>query len=270
MASHLFDSPDKYNRSQQFHQPSILIGIPAALQEPQDEIGAGASVVPQSYIRAIEQAGGVPLPIPITDREATLRAIYGLIDGLLLAGGVDIDPAHFAEEPNPQLGKVDASRDRVELALTRWALDDQRPILGICRGIQTLNVASGGTLWQDIDAQVPAALDHKHQPGRPYTYRAHPVSVEPGSRLARLVGASELQVNSLHHQAPKEAGHGLRAVAWAPDGVIEGLEGTGDGWIIGVQWHPEWLLDDPCMLGLLQAFVRAAGATTGRPLPVGM
>jgi putative glutamine amidotransferase len=270
MASHLFDSRDKYNRLQQFHQPPILVGIPAALQEPQDELGAGASVVPQSYIRAVEMAGGVPLPIPITEQQPTLRAIYALIDGLLLAGGVDIDPAYFAEEPHPLLGKIDAARDQVELKLTRWALDDRRPILGICRGIQTLNVACGGPLWQDIGAQVPGALDHKHQPDQPYDHLSHLVTIERGSRLAEIVGAGELEVNSLHHQAPKEAGHGLRAVAWAPDGVIEGLEGTHDAWIIGVQWHPEWLLDDPRMLSILQAFVRACGRRPGRPSPAEM
>jgi putative glutamine amidotransferase len=270
MASHLFDSPNKYNRSPQFHQPPTLIGIPAALQEPQDELGSGASVVPQSYIQAVEKAGGIPLPIPITDHQDTLRTIYGLIDGLLLAGGVDIDPARFGQEPHPLLGKVDAPRDRVELALTRWALDDDRPILGICRGIQTLNVACGGPLWQDIGAQVPDALDHKHHPGQPYNHRAHPVAIEPDSRLAAIVGAGEIQVNSLHHQAPSGAGRGLRAVALAPDGVIEALEGTGNAWIIGVQWHPEWLLDDPRMIGLFQAFVRASGRRSDRPAPVEM
>jgi putative glutamine amidotransferase len=263
MASHLLNSPPKYNRLREFHQPPILIGIPAALQEPQDELGAGASVVPQSYIRAIEKAGGIPLPIPITDQEGTLRATYGLIDGLLLAGGVDIDPAYFGEEPHPLLGKVDAARDRIELALTRWALEDGRPVLGICRGIQTLNVACGGPLWQDIGAQVPGALDHKHDPNQPYSHLAHSVTIAPGSRLAGLVGTGEVEVNSLHHQAAKEAGRGLQPVAWAPDGVIEGLEGTGDAWVIGVQWHPEWLLDHSHMVRLFQAFIQACGPPGG-------
>lgn len=242
-----------------------LIGIPAALQEPQDELGAGASVVPQSYVRAVERVGGVPVPIPITDHESTLRALYRWIDGLLLAGGVDIDPAHYGEPRHRALGKVDAARDSVELTLTRWSLDDGRPILGICRGIQTLNVACGGSLWQDIGSQVPASLDHKHQPGHSYHHLAHPVSIEPSSRLGELVGVEEIEVNSLHHQAAKEFGRGLRPVAWAPDGVIEGLEGTGDAWIIGVQWHPEWLLDDARMFRLVQAFVQACDKPETRP-----
>ena len=201
----------------------------------------------------------MPVPIPITDRESTLRTLYGLVDGLLLAGGVDVDPAQFGEEPHAALGKVDAARDRLELTLTRWALADGRPILGICRGIQTLNVACGGSLWQDIGSQVAGALEHKHQPGHSYQHLAHWVTIEPGSRLGALVGVEEVEVNSLHHQAAREPGRGLRAVAWAPDGVIEGLEGTGEAWVVGVQWHPEWLLDDGRMFRLVEAFVRASG-----------
>jgi putative glutamine amidotransferase len=167
MASHLFESRDKYNRSQQFHQPPILIGIPAALQEPQDEPGAAAWVVPQSHVQAIEKAGGIPVPMPITEHEDTLHVIYGLIDGLLLAGGADIDPARFGQKPHPLLGKVDAPRDRAELALTRWALDDGQPIFGIRRGTETPNVASGGSLWQDIGSQVPGPFAYRSVDGQP-------------------------------------------------------------------------------------------------------
>ena len=234
---------------------AILVGIPAALQEPQDELGSGASMVPQSYVRAVERVGGVPLLIPITDDKETLRALFRLIDGLLLAGGVDIDPSCYSQEPHPNLGKVDPARDRVELTLTRWALRDGLPILGICRGIQTLNVACGGTLWQDLGVQVPAALDHRHQTGEPYHRLTHSVTIAPDSRLANLMNTREIQVNSLHHQAPRDLGPGLQPVAWAPDGIIEGLEVTVDAWVVAVQWHPEWLLDDPCQLGLLQTFV---------------
>jgi putative glutamine amidotransferase len=183
-----------------------------------------------------------------------------------LAGGVDIDPSCYGQEPHPSLGKVDPPRDRVELTLTRWALTDGRPILGICRGVQTLNVACGGTLWQDIGAQVPGALDHRNQPGDPYGRLTHSVSLESGSRLEKLMEIEEMRVNSLHHQAPREPGRGLRAIAWASDGIIEGLEGKGDSWVVGVQWHPEWLLDNPCQARLFHAFVSSCREHQGRSL----
>ena len=216
-----------------------IIGIPCAMQQPQDELGAGASSVPQSYLNALEAVEAAPLLIPITGQESTLQALYQHLDGLLLAGGVDLDPAHFDEPPHPKLGKVDAQRDWVELTLTRWALADKMPLLGICRGIQTLNVACGGTLWQDISAQVPDAIPHTYYPGHPYNLLAHSVQVEPGSRLAEALGAPQVQVNSLHHQAVKEVGAGLHVSARAPDGLVEGLEGNEKAWVAAVQWHPE-------------------------------
>lgn len=235
-----------------------IIGIPCSMQEPQDELGLGASSVPQSYMNALEAVGAAPLLIPITGQESTLQALYRHLDGLLLAGGVDLDPSHFGEPPHPKLGKVDAQRDWVELTLTRWALADKMPLLGICRGIQTLNVACGGTLWQDISAQVPDAIPHTYYPGHPYNLLAHSVQVEPGSRLAEALGAPQVQVNSLHHQAVKEVGAGLCVTGRAPDGLIEGLEGNEKAWVAAVQWHPEWLLnDDPCMKRLFAAFVAA-------------
>jgi putative glutamine amidotransferase len=235
-----------------------IIGIPCAFQAPQDERGLGSSALPQSYLRALEMAGGVPMPIPITRKQGTLQALFARMDGLLLAGGVDIDPAHYNEPPHPALGEIDAGRDWVELIVTPWALADGMPVLGICRGIQTLNVAAGGSLWQDIAAQVPDALRHPSYPGSPYSRLSHAVRLEPGSRLAQILGDLELEVNSLHHQAAKAVGEGLRVAARSPDGTIEGLEGQGEAWVVGVQWHPEWLIDDdPRMRQLFEAFVVA-------------
>lgn len=235
-----------------------IVGIPCAFQEPQDQFGGGQSVVPQSYLRALEMANGLPLPIPITGQESTLRALYDHIDGLLLAGGVDIDPARYGESPHPDLGKIDAQRDWTELTITPWALADGLPLLAICRGIQVLNVAVGGSLWQDIAAQAPDTLWHTYYPGYPYNRLSHSVRLEPDSRLAGILGDLELEVNSLHHQAVKEVGDGLRVTARSPDGVIEGLEGDGRAWVVAVQWHPECLLDDdPRMRWLFEAFVAA-------------
>lgn len=237
---------------------TAIIGIPAAFQAPQDELGRGASAVPQSYLRALERVGGAPLLIPITERQETLRALFKRIDGLLLAGGVDIDPARFGQDRHPKLGKIDARRDGIELTLTPWALADGLPILGICRGIQTLNVAAGGTLWQDIEAQVLDALRHPWYPNYPFNRLSHPVEVAPGGRLTAILGEGEVWVNSLHHQAVRDVGGGLRVTARASDGIIEAVEGTGEAWVVGVQWHPEWLLDvDPRMVWLFEAFVRA-------------
>ena len=233
-----------------------IIGIPCGTQEPQDELGIRASAVPQSYLNALEAAGGIPLLIPITGQERTLRALYQHLDGLLLAGGVDLDPACFNESPHPKLGKVDAQRDWVELTITRWALADEIPLLGICRGIQTLNVVCGGTLWQDISAQLPSALPHTFYPGHPYDLLAHSVNVEPDSRLAAALNTTEVKVNSLHHQAVKDVGKGLHITGRAPDGLIEGLEGDGKAWVVAVQWHPEWLLGvDLSMENLFATFI---------------
>jgi putative glutamine amidotransferase len=198
------------------------------------------------------------LLIPITHQESTLRAMYERIDGLLLAGGGDIDPAHFGELSHPKLGDVEADRDWVELTLTPWALSDGLPVFGICRGIQAINVAADGSLWQDIAAQVPDTIRHPYYPGYPYNRLSHSVRLEPDSRLLEILGDLELEVNSLHHQAIREIGRGLRVTALAPDGVIEGIEGNSEAWVVGVQWHPEWLIDDdPRMKRLFEAFVAA-------------
>ncbi len=235
-----------------------IIGIPSAFQEPQSEFGGGNSIVPQSYLRALEMAGGVSLLIPVTARETTLRTLYTHLDGVLLAGGVDIDPARFGESPHPKLGAVDAQRDWVELTITPWALADDMPVFGICRGIQTINVAAAGSLWQDIAAQVPDASRHRYYPDYPFNRLSHSVKLERDSRLAAILGDLELEVNSLHHQTVKGVGVGFRVTARAADGLIEGIEGDGEAWVVGVQWHPEWLVDDdPRMMRLFEAFVAA-------------
>jgi putative glutamine amidotransferase len=238
-----------------------IIGIPCATLELQGEPKREASYMPHSYIKAVELAGGAPLLIPLVAQESTLQALYARIDGLLLAGGGDIDPIRFGESPHPGLGTVEAQRDWVELTLTPWALADGMPVLAICRGIQTLNVAAGGSLWQDIAAQLPNSLRHPWYPDYPRDRLSHAVQLDVDSRLAEILGAAELDVNSLHHQAVREVGKGLRVTGRAPDGVIEGIEGDGEAWVVGVQWHPECLLDNvPSMRSLFKAFVGACDA----------
>jgi putative glutamine amidotransferase len=219
-----------------------------------------------AYCRSVALAGGAPALIPLDLDEAAWRSLYRRLDGLLLPGGVDVAPARYGEEPHSRLGKVDPALDEAELTLARWALADGLPVLGICRGIQALNVAAGGTLYQDLGSQYRGALRHAcSPPDYPRTHRAHSIEVAPGSRLAQILGAHQVRVNSRHHQAVKDLAPGLTATARAPDGVIEGIEagargrGGARGFVIGVQWHPENLAaEDPQMLAIFGALVRAA------------
>ncbi|GAB4400505.1 MAG: gamma-glutamyl-gamma-aminobutyrate hydrolase family protein [Anaerolineales bacterium] len=216
----------------------------------------------QAYLSAVIAAGGVPVLLPLGLDEPRLLRALDRTDGLLLAGGEDIAPARFGEEPHPNLGTVDADRDAAEVALARRALEAGLPLLAICRGIQVLNVAAGGTLYQDIPSQVPGALKHNcFYPEYPRDHIAHTVAVAPDSRLATILGRDvAVPVNSLHHQAVKAVGAGLRVVAQAPDGIAEAMEGTGGAWVLAVQWHPEELAPSrPDMATLFRAFVEAAG-----------
>ncbi len=215
---------------------------------------------PSTYTHALELAGGAPVLIPLNLGEETLRAIFARLDGLLLHGGVDIHPKEFGEAVEPFCGEIDVARDAVELGLTRWALYDQMPILGICRGIQMLNVAAGGSLYQDTRSQLGNVLDHAHQPGEPYNRLTHSIEIDPNSELARALGTTHLDVNSLHHQSLKAIAPGFHVIARAPDGVVEGIEAESPQFAVGVQFHPEWLVeDDARMIALFREFVQAAG-----------
>lgn len=222
-----------------------LIGIPAQTLQAIDGIPEGLPhswVMNSRYYLAAAEAGGVPVMVPLFEEdEATLRALYDRLDGLLLAGGVDMDPATFGEPRHPRLGGTDHARDAVELTLARWAIAEGKPVLGLCRGHQVLNVALGGTLWQDIEAQVPGAIKHDYFPtaGFPRDHLAHEVAVLPGSRLHAAFEATTIPVNSMHHQAVKSLAPALVASAHAPDGLVEALESGTEHFLVGVQWHPE-------------------------------
>jgi putative glutamine amidotransferase len=222
-------------------------------------------VMSQRYITTLTRAGAIPWMIPLVD-EDTLRGIYDGLDAVFLPGGADIDPVSYGTEPHPACDRTDRERDRVELALARWALEDDKPVLGVCRGMQLINVAAGGTLYQDLAEQLPGSIKHDYFPFRGATYTrdflAHPVRVSEGTRLARLLGAGELKVNSMHHQGVKELGRGLVATAEAPDGLVEAFEGTDDdGYLVAVQWHPEALTDaDSRPRELFADFIEAGAA----------
>lgn len=190
------------------------------------------------YIKAIDGAGGIPIQLPAIKNTQDFERIFRQVDGLLIPGGCDIAPYFFGEQPEQKLGYINAAVDRHELALIRLAYDAGIPILGICRGHQVINVAFGGTLYQDIPSALPDAIGHNQSPcGREELY--HKIDILPSSRLCRMFGKDSIYVNSFHHQAVKQLGEGLRAVAVAPDGVIEAFEGTGDRFVLGVQFHPE-------------------------------
>lgn len=198
----------------------------------------------EKYVYAIEAAGGVPVLIYLTEDHDALDRLYSLCAGLVFAGGEDVDPKHFGAERHPNLGTVVWLRDAVELALARRAQADRKPMLGICRGIQVLNVALGGTLYQDIPAELPGSADHyasSKQPAR--AHAAHTVALAPDSWLAARLGTDTLAVNSFHHQSVKAVAPGLRVTGRAADGVIEAVESTGAGFVLGVQCHPEELWD---------------------------
>jgi putative glutamine amidotransferase len=205
-----------------------LIGITTQTLHSIDGIPEGLPpswMMSDRYIVAVADAGGAPVMIPLLDRdEASLRAVYDRLDGVMIPGGVDMDPHTFGEEHSCHLGRTDAARDAVELMLTRWTLADKKPLLGLCRGSQVINVAMGGSLYQDIEDEYPEAIKHDYFPTAGYTrdYLAHPVELTSGTRLAAILERRDVTVNSMHHQGIKQLAPGLIVSAVAPDGLVEG------------------------------------------------
>lgn len=222
-------------------------------EPPRAEMALGLS-----YLKAIEQAGGLPVVIPPLPREA-IGPMLDRCDGVCLSGGPDIDPSTYGHEPHPELGPTWRDLDLAELTVAREADARGLPILAICRGAQALNVARSGTLFQHLIDDFGTEIEHRQsgigsQP-------SHRVEIAPDSRLAAALGSTEVEVNSFHHQAAGDLGRGLRAVGWSPDGVIEAIEATRSRFVVGVQWHAEALTERPEQASLFQAFVEAAGAS---------
>ncbi|HET7564519.1 MAG TPA: gamma-glutamyl-gamma-aminobutyrate hydrolase family protein [Gemmatimonadaceae bacterium] len=237
-----------------------IIGITATSEMIRDALRVRVNA---SYIRAVEEAGGVPVVLPPLDSLAGASHMIDRMDALLVTGGEDIDPARFNEPRHPALGPVHDARDATEIQLVTMAHERAMPTLAICRGIQLLNVALGGSLIQDIPSQRPQALPH--DPGGARDARSHDVEVAPASRLALILGTTQLAVNSFHHQAVDRIAEGLRLTAWSSDDVVEGVEWDGtDWWAVGVQWHPEELVatNEPWDRELFRAFVEEARAVS--------
>lgn len=246
-----------------------LIGIPAAHEI--DEYRRPRYYVLESYAQALLEAGGVPLIIPLNvmqhDDTSLLRSLYERLDGILLSGGGDVHPEFYDQHLSDTIARIDRSRDQVEIKLARWAFEDDRPLLGICRGSQVMNVALGGTLIHDIPSAVRSQLQHDQALSENPARLAHEVNIKADSRLATILGTDHLTVNSLHHQAVDQLASGLTISARAADDVIEGIEAPSAAFYIGIQWHPEWLTRNvPVMKKLFKAFVEACAEQT-QPAP---
>jgi putative glutamine amidotransferase len=219
------------------------------------------------YLRAVERAGGLPVVLPPLELDR-IAPLLDRLSGVLLSGGPDLDPAGYGSTAHPELGDIEPQLDLFEVQLAREADARGLPILGICRGAQALNVARGGTLHQHLPDVTDGSVVHRQRVAG--TETTHDVRIAPRSGLAAVVGASRLAVNSFHHQSVDQLGSRLRAVAWADDGVVEGIEGWGKSLLLGVQWHAETLVDDPAQLALFRRLVTASeererGRTTMRP-----
>ena len=239
--------------------PSPLIGITSNYSHVPFSL-LTSSTLQRSYITAVLKAGGLPVIIPSDIDEDGWKELVSRLDGVLFSGGGDIDIEIFKGEPHPAVEGVEPPRDAIEIGMVREVVASAKPFLGICRGLQSVNVALGGTLFTHIPDQVPNSLLH-NQPSKNIQSRtvlSHTVSIEADSYLARLVGVTSMGVNSFHHQGIKVLAPNLRVVAQAPDGVIEAVELPDHPFGVAVQWHPEWLVDQEPELRLFKAFVDAA------------
>jgi putative glutamine amidotransferase len=221
---------------------AILVAVTAPRREERVALNA-------AYVRALDRAGLVPLVVPTMLAPDRATAALASVRGLVLTGGEDVSPERYGAKPHEKLGKVDRVRDAAELALISDARNRRLPILAICRGIQILNVAFGGTLYQDLDSERPGPIQHQAESGN------HALRVAPGSLLEQTLGTRSALVNSRHHQAIRDLAPGLKAVAWAEDGVIEAVESVDAAapWMLAVQWHPEDLTER----ALFDGFARA-------------
>jgi putative glutamine amidotransferase len=235
-----------------------VIGVTANLMPAEDRPvykGMDLFYGERAMLDAIARAGGVPFVIPIWAAGRDVKRAVDAVDGVIISGGADVSPQHYGETPRNPAWAGHPERDAFELAIVRAARRRTIPVLGICRGHQLLNVAFGGSLWQDLVTMRDGSLVHRD--ASIYDDLSHALRVEPGSRVAKLLGTSgEITTNSIHHQGVKRLGRGLVATAWAPDGLIEAIECLRDRFTVGVQWHPEWM-DAPEQRRLFRGFVRA-------------
>lgn len=233
-----------------------IIGV--TMTRMQSQHGYPLHMVTEAYIRAITASGGCPVLIPLGQPEENLTRIFSMVDGILFTGGGDVQPELYHSLPHPLVEDIDSERDQIEIFLVNEAVNKNLPFLGICRGIQVINVALGGTLYEDVLDQRPESMRHDYFPEMPRQYLAHEVRLESGSRLAYIIGQTTAPVNSLHHQGIKQLAPGLQASAFATDGLIEACELPDHRFGLAVQWHPEWLNAEPNMPNIFKHFIEAA------------
>lgn len=238
------------------HSMRPLIGISVTSKRDTPE-SAETYELQAPYARAVVQAGGLPILIPNGLQTDVLQALLEKLHGVLLSGGGDVHPKFYGLEVNFPLRSVDEDRDRCELAIARYAFEGFKPCLAICRGIQVINVALGGSLIRDIEAEISSAIDHDLQ-DQPANKLAHPVHILQGSKLAGLLSENEIETNSRHHQAIQRVSPKLRVVGEAPDGIIEAIEAPEHPFFIGVQWHPERLPDRHETRALFEGLTKSA------------
>ena len=225
--------------------------------------GLERAYVNQDYVRALTLAGAVPLLLPVIEDENAIRAQMERVDGILLSGGYDIDPLQYGEEPHGQLGFIFPEVDKHQLAVARIANELQKPMFGICRGMQVINVAFGGTLYQDLSSQLSEECLLHNQKAKRYV-PSHGVDITENTKLHHIFSERSIITNSFHHQAVKDIAPGFIVNARAKDGVIEGIEKTEGAFTVAVQWHPEMMAETSLeMLTLFQAFVRAVEKNIG-------
>lgn len=221
--------------------------------------GYGYEKINECNLKALIAAGGIPLMLPLTGDDDLIEDYLNIVDGLYFSGGSDINPLIFGEDPIKELGDIDYSRDEFEIKLFKKAAAKNIPILGICRGEQVINVASGGNLYQDIYVQKEGAGGHSPKFSQYSGYAYHKVTIMKDSKLYDILKTQEICVNSLHHQAVKDLGQGYKITAQAPDGIIEAIESLDHSFIVGIQWHPEFMYERyPEFMKIFQALVQAA------------
>ena len=223
-------------------------------QRPQGEPPRREMALGIKYLRAIEAAGGLPVVMPPLEAQA-IDPLVERLSGICLSGGPDLSAESYGAKPHPLLGPTEPELDFFELAVALRADEREMPLLAVCRGCQTLNVARGGNLYQDLPDEIGRAVQHRQTE---YDGASHGVEITPGSHLSRALGVTHAQVNSFHHQAVKDLGDGLRAIAFAEDGVIEGIEDPDREFMLGVQWHAEGIASQPEQARLFREFVDAA------------
>ncbi len=238
---------------------SPVVGVPANIFPAEDRRfykNKELQLAETSMLTAIRNAGGLPVVLPIGGDSGDLDLLASRMDALVLAGGADISPECYGEKALQADWAGQPLRDAFELGLYERVVAQGKPVLGICRGFEMINVAQGGTLWQDLVTLREGSDVHRSQ--ELYDSLGHSMKVAAGSRLARILNSETLEVNSVHHQGVRDLGAGLSAVAIAPDGLIEGVELEGEPFVLGVQWHPEWMPGRPDQAAIFDAFIAAA------------